>query len=122
MPVDSVQSQANRLEEALLAAADENDLAARLPLPCATVNFGAAGLAPLELARADDAPDWPPQPDRVFSALVSLWTARGERAALEWLEARGSPVLRASAHCGSSRRVAPVRPQGAGEGADVGDE
>jgi CRISPR-associated protein Csb2 len=35
-------------------------------------------------------PDWPPQPDRIFSALVATWAARGqveaERSALEWLE------------------------------------
>ena len=40
----------------------------------------------------DDAPDWPPQPDRVFSALVSPRGRLGdelpdERRALEWLEA-----------------------------------
>ena len=48
----------------------------------------------------DDAPDWPPQPDRVFSALVSAWAARGERseerAALEWLEAQPPPAIHAS--------------------------
>lgn len=48
----------------------------------------------------DDAPDWPPQPDRVFSALVSAWAARGERAeeraALEWLEDQPPPVIHAS--------------------------
>ena len=47
-----------------------------------------------------DAPDWPPQPDRVFSALVSAWAARGERpeerVALEWLEAQPPPVIHAS--------------------------
>src|SRR5690606_26554042 len=35
-------------------------------------------------------PDWPPQPDRVFSALVATWAARGkdpaEEEALRWLE------------------------------------
>ncbi len=50
----------------------------------------------------DDSPDWPPQPDRVFSALVSAWAARGERpeerAALEWLEAQQPPAIHASAH------------------------
>ena len=50
----------------------------------------------------DDAPDWPPQPDRVFSALVSAWAARGERpeerAALEWLEAQPPPAIHASDH------------------------
>jgi hypothetical protein len=39
-----------------------------------------------------DAPDWPPQPDRVFAALVAAWAARGEpseeRRTLEWLERR----------------------------------
>lgn len=47
-------------------------------------------------------PDWPPQPDRVFSALVAAWAARGERAeeraALEWLEAQAPPKLTASGH------------------------
>ena len=50
----------------------------------------------------DGAPDWPPQPDRVFSALVSAWAARGERpeerAALEWLEAQPPPAIHASDH------------------------
>ena len=50
----------------------------------------------------DDAPDWPPQPDRVFSALVSAWASRGERpeerAALEWLEAQPPPSVHASDH------------------------
>ncbi len=51
---------------------------------------------------SDDAPDWPPQPDRVFSALVSAWAARGERAdertALEWLEEQPPPIIHASGH------------------------
>ena len=51
-------------------------------------------------APGDDEPDWPPQPDRVFSALVSAWGARGERdderAALEWLEAQPPPEIYAS--------------------------
>ena len=55
-----------------------------------------------------DDPDWPPQPDRVFSALVSAWGVRGEqpdeRAALEWLECQPPPVIRASGH---SPRTAP---------------
>ena len=41
--------------------------------------------------------DWPPQPDRVFSALVATWAARGERAderaALEWLERQNAPRI-----------------------------
>ena len=56
----------------------------------------------------DESPDWPPQPDRVFSALASAWGVRGERpverAALEWLEGQPPPVIRASAH---SARAAP---------------
>jgi len=47
-----------------------------------------------------DAPEWPPQPDRVFSALVASWTARGERdderLALQWLEAQSPPGVAAS--------------------------
>ncbi len=47
-----------------------------------------------------DAPDWPPQPDRLYSALVATWAARGarpdERAALEWLERAEPPVIEAS--------------------------
>ena len=50
----------------------------------------------------DDAPDWPPQPDRMFSALVSAWAARGEqpeeRVALEWLEEQPPPAIHASDH------------------------
>jgi len=46
---------------------------------------------------ADEAPDWPPQADRVFSALVASWGARGERpeerAALEWLESLAPPTI-----------------------------
>ena len=47
------------------------------------------------------APDWPPEPDRVFSALVAAWAARGERpderTALEWLEEQAPPEVAASA-------------------------
>ena len=50
----------------------------------------------------DAAADWPPQPDRIYSALVSTWAGRGERpaerTALEWLEAQPAPTLHASAH------------------------
>lgn len=45
-------------------------------------------------------PDWPPQIDRMFSALVATWGARGERSAersaLEWLEAQPTPLIKAS--------------------------
>ena len=29
---------------------------------------------------ASNTPDWPPQPDRVFSGLVAAWAARGEQS------------------------------------------
>ena len=55
-------------------------------------------------------PDWPPQVDRVFSALVSAWGVRGEsreeRRALEWLEAQALPVIHASGH--TARTTPPV--------------
>lgn len=62
-------------------------------------------------ARGPDSgnPDWPPQPDRVFSALVATWGARGEQsleaAALRWLEEQPPPVIRASE---SEPRTAPA--------------
>jgi CRISPR-associated protein Csb2 len=59
--------------------------------------------------QASDIPDWPPQPDRVFSALVASWGARGERTeehrALEWLEAQPEPDVAAS---GGFPRTAPT--------------
>ena len=52
--------------------------------------------------------DWPPQPDRVFSALTATWAARGkredERDALEWMERQEPPTVHASEH---SVRTAP---------------
>ena len=57
---------------------------------------------------AATAADWPPQPDRAFSALVASWGARGERpeetAALEWLERQPAPTIHAS---GSESRSTP---------------
>ena len=50
--------------------------------------------------------EWPPHPERVFSALVQAWGDGGcdpaERAALEWLESLPSPFLKADLpeHCG----------------------
>ena len=58
---------------------------------------------------ASNTPDWPPQPDRVFSGLVAAWVARGEqsveRLALEWLEAQSVPVIHAGDH---TARTAPA--------------
>ena len=58
--IDSVQSQANRLEEALLAVAEEEDLS----LPYVTVDFSRAGLEPLERITSLDAPH------RVYDAIL----------------------------------------------------
>lgn len=44
--------------------------------------------------------DWPPQPDRIFSALVATWAMRGrdrlEAESLEWLENLPAPHILAS--------------------------
>lgn len=58
--IDSVQSQANRLEEALLAAAGQG----RVQIPYVTVDFSAAGLDPLERITSLDAPH------RVYDAIL----------------------------------------------------
>jgi CRISPR-associated protein Csb2 len=67
-----------------------------------------AGVCRATYSPASTAPDWPPQPDRVFSALVSAWAARGElrteREALEWLEAQPAPTIHAGEH---TARTAP---------------
>lgn len=64
------------------------------------------GVCRASLGPGDRSPDWPPQPDRVFSALVSAWGVRGElpleRAALEWLEEQPPPTIRASGHSARS--------------------
>ena len=58
--LDSVQSQANRMEEALLAAAAEQ----AIPLPYVTVDFREAGLQPLQQITSLDAPH------RVYDAII----------------------------------------------------
>ena len=58
--IDSVQSQANRMEEALLAAASEN----AIPLPHVVVDFRGADLQPLEQITSLDAPH------RVYDAII----------------------------------------------------
>ena len=67
-----------------------------------------AGVCRATRSPASTAPEWPPQPDRVFSALVSAWAARGEQSsehrALEWLEAQGPPAIYAGGH---TARTAP---------------
>lgn len=58
--IDSVQSQANRMEEALLAAATD----AVIPLPYILVDFSEANLHPLERITSLDAPH------RVYDAII----------------------------------------------------
>lgn len=58
--IDSVQSQANRLEEALLDAASDDDL----PLPFVSVDFSDSDLAPLTRITSLDAPH------RVYDAIL----------------------------------------------------
>lgn len=61
-----------------------------------------------------EASDWPPQTDRIFSALVASWAARGEREeerrALEWLEMLSVPRLLASDAAARTSVVAFVPP------------
>ena len=62
--IDSVQSQANRLEEALLAAAEDDADNTRVPLPYVTVDFSKSELEPLERITSLDAPH------RVYDAIL----------------------------------------------------
>lgn len=62
--IDSVQSQANRLEDALLAAAEEEAGDGPVPLPYVTVDFRGASLEPLERITSLDAPH------RVYDAIL----------------------------------------------------
>lgn len=59
-----------------------------------------AGVSFAAIGPDSEEPDWPPQPDRIFSALVATWAARGkkrdEQEALEWLETLPAPRLLAS--------------------------
>jgi CRISPR-associated protein Csb2 len=76
------------------------------------------GVAYAARSPASSVPDWPPQPDRVFSALVAAWGARGERSderrAIEWLEAQPTPEISASggfARAATTSFVPPNDPQ-----------
>ena len=66
--IDSVQSQANRLEEALLAATDRGSIR----IPYVTVDFSRAGLEPLERITSLDAPH------RVYDAILRDSVLDGE--------------------------------------------
>lgn len=56
--------------------------------------------------------EWPPHPERVFSALAQAWGDGGrdpvERAALEWLEALPAPAIAASDMADTHERSAPT--------------
>lgn len=58
--------------------------------------------------------DWPPQPERVFSALVATWAAHGELQpeadALEWLEKQPPPWVEASGYEARSNVASYVPP------------
>ncbi|MGO9056437.1 MAG: type I-U CRISPR-associated protein Csb2 [Candidatus Binataceae bacterium] len=60
----------------------------------------------------DSRAEWPPHPQRVFSALVQAWSDGGgdpdERAALEWLEALPAPCIDADRRRDCRERSAPV--------------
>ena len=62
--IDSVQSQANRLEEALLSVANGKDGDKRISLPYVTVDFRGYGLEPLEQITSLEAPH------RVYDAIL----------------------------------------------------
>jgi CRISPR-associated protein Csb2 len=83
--------------------------------------LGVAFAAP---GQASELPDWPPQPDRIFSALVAAWGVRGEcdggRRVLEWLEALPAPDIVASDGFARTAPIVFVPPNDA-EGGRVGN-
>jgi CRISPR-associated protein Csb2 len=56
--------------------------------------------------------EWPPHPERLFSALAQAWgdggCDDGERAALEWLERQGAPWIEADSYGEWVERTAPT--------------
>jgi CRISPR-associated protein Csb2 len=56
--------------------------------------------------------EWPPHPERLFSALAQAWgdggCDRDERAALEWLERQGAPWIEADNEDDCAERNAPT--------------
>src|SRR6266702_2240092 len=57
-------------------------------------------------------PEWPPHPERVFSALAQAWGDSGcdprEGAALVWLEKQGAPCIEADREDNVANRDAPT--------------
>lgn len=71
------------------------------------------------------AAEWPPHPERVFSALVQAWGDGGredsERAALEWLERLSPPSIEANPAIGTERTAPTVFvPPNDAKGGDAG--
>lgn len=68
------------------------------------------------------AAEWPPHPERVFSALVQAWgdgeRAEDERAALRWLERLGPPEIEASAWASQRTATTVYVPPNDAKGAD----
>ena len=64
-----------------------------------------------------DEPDWPPQPDRIFSALIATWAAQGSgpdaAEALGWLEGMSPPWIFASPARARSTAIVFVPPNDA---------
>lgn len=73
-----------------------------------------SGVSYAAIGPDSDVPDWPPQPDRIFSALVAAWAARGcsaaEQKALQWLERQPPPAILATAAQPRSEAVVFVPP------------
>ena len=109
--VDSVQSQANRLEEALLSAAGGDGLR----LPYVTVDFSGAGLQPLERITSLEAPH------RVYDAILRDSLLDGEplmQTDQDGASRRQSPRMRQRywncrrRRCSSAPGIAKVRAAG----------
>lgn len=73
-----------------------------------------SGVSFAAVAPDNEASEWPPQPDRIFSALVATWAARGqnddEAAALVWLEGAAFPCIVASDAAARSSALVYVPP------------
>ena len=115
--IDSVQSQANRLEEALLAATEEEGDDGQVPLPCVTVDFRGVGLEPLERITSLDAPH------RVYDAILrdSLLNDTPFMQSEEGPPACGGEACRRDGIAGVVAHRSPVRAwHSQGEGGGLG--
>lgn len=78
------------------------------------------GVSFAALGPDSETPEWPPQPDRIYSALVATWAARGEDpvelSALEWFEQLPPPWIDASEADSRSVPIVYVPPNDARSG------